>query len=215
MALTQRLYQFNAKSTLIPADIIYAGDSTNTFNEVQTTVAGIIGAYSNLMESATFGNVAYSSITLTSTAGIIGTTTNDSANAGSVGELNSIVVLSGAAVSLTTATPANVASLVLQPGDYDVWGELWTLPNGATITTSVAASLNTTSATLATVPSVNTSNSSFNVALGAGVNLQLPLGACRISVATATTTTVYLCVNAAFTTNTLAAYGKIMARRRR
>jgi hypothetical protein len=45
---TERLYQFPVKATPVPADIIYCGDSADTFNEVRVTIAGIIGAYPNL-----------------------------------------------------------------------------------------------------------------------------------------------------------------------
>ena len=155
------------------------------------------------------------SIAFSSTSGVIGTATNDSAAAGSVGELNSTVVLAGSAVSLSTGATSDIAAQVLQPGDYDVWGEFWSTANAATLTASVVTSIGTTSATIASTPSANTSTASFNVALAAGVNITLPIASCRISVATATTTTVYLCANSVFSVNTLAGYGKIMARRRR
>jgi hypothetical protein len=44
----ERLYQFPNKASPIPADIVYVGDSTNTFNEVYCTIAEIIAAYPNL-----------------------------------------------------------------------------------------------------------------------------------------------------------------------
>lgn len=49
MAITERLYQFETKSPLINTDIIYCADSANSFNEVQTTVDGLIGAYPALI----------------------------------------------------------------------------------------------------------------------------------------------------------------------
>ena len=50
-----------------------------------------------------------------------GTTTNDNAAAGIIGEYASSGVVS-TTVSLTTATPVNLHSVVLAAGDYDVQG---------------------------------------------------------------------------------------------
>src|SRR5882757_8502056 len=55
---------------------------------------------------ASLGAASATSVTFSSTSGIIGTTTNDSAAAGSVGEIISSVIASGSAVSLTNSTPA-------------------------------------------------------------------------------------------------------------
>ena len=43
-----RLYQFPSKASPVPADIVYVGDSAASFDEVQTTIAELIGAYPNL-----------------------------------------------------------------------------------------------------------------------------------------------------------------------
>lgn len=48
MATTIRLSGFNTKATPVLADIIYAGDSANAFDEVQITVSSLINAYPNL-----------------------------------------------------------------------------------------------------------------------------------------------------------------------
>ncbi len=201
------------------------GASTLLYSNGANTVTGLATANNGILVTSSGGvpsigntvgaGLIMPSITFNTTSGVIGTTTNDDAAAGSVGELNSTIVLSASNVPLTSGATANVATKVLQPGDYDVWGELWTLPNALTTTASLIASIGTTSATIAGTPSENTSTSSFNVGLAAGVDEQLTIGACRIKVANATTATVYLCANAIFAVNTLGAYGKIMARRRR
>lgn len=41
----ERLKDFPAKTTPVPADIVYVGDSADSFNEVQSTIAQIISAY--------------------------------------------------------------------------------------------------------------------------------------------------------------------------
>jgi hypothetical protein len=45
----ERLYQFPSKASPVPADIIYSGDSAAAFNEVNITIAALIGAYPNLL----------------------------------------------------------------------------------------------------------------------------------------------------------------------
>jgi hypothetical protein len=44
----ERLYQFPSKASPVPADIIYAGDSASSFDEVNITIAQLISAYPNL-----------------------------------------------------------------------------------------------------------------------------------------------------------------------
>jgi hypothetical protein len=50
----QRLTQFPAKATPVPADIVYLGDSSNLFSEVKSTVSQVIGTYPNLLA---YGNL--------------------------------------------------------------------------------------------------------------------------------------------------------------
>ena len=210
----------NAKGALLIGATPNVDDYPNILTNAPTTAirtwtlpnaSGTIQLVGGALGAATATSLTFSP----TTGGIVGTTTNDNVSAGTVGELDSTVVLLGSAVSLLTLTPIDVVTLVLQPGDYDVWGELWFDVNAATIVSSIQASINTTTATIATVPSENSSNASLPVTLAAGVAPIMTLGQCRISVATATTTTVYLVVNAAFSVNTLSGYGKILARRRR
>jgi len=49
MAVTIQLKSFTVKSAPVPADIMYLGDSANSFDEVQSTVAEVIGAYPALV----------------------------------------------------------------------------------------------------------------------------------------------------------------------
>lgn len=209
-------------ATVTSGNILYASGS-NVVGQI-TSGTGVVTALAQnvtgsgaivLANAPTFvtGTVTAPSVTFSSTSGIIGTTTNNNAAAGSVGELNSTVVLAGSAVSLTSGATSDIGTLLLQPGDYDVWGEGWSLPGVATTTSAFTVSLNTTTATIAGTPSVNTSTSAYMSPLAAGIDVQIPVAACRISVATATTTTVYLCANAIFAISTMGAYGKIIARR--
>lgn len=58
------------------------------------------------------------------TQGIVGTTTNDSAGSGYVGEFVSSVILVGSKVTLTANVVANITSISLTAGDWDVWGNV-------------------------------------------------------------------------------------------
>jgi|SRR6185503_2741091 len=141
------------------------------------------------------------------------THTNDSASAGNVGEYLSTIVLSGAAVAMTTTVSADVASLALTAGDWDVWAELWTSANGATTTTLIQAAINTVSATLPTVPADGTANEIHHPVNSAGAIEVISISPCRVSLAAPAT--IYFVANITFAVNTMATYGKICARRRR
>jgi hypothetical protein len=74
--------------------------------------------------------IATGSLTTSTTAGIIGTTVNDNANAGSVGEF---VTALFSAVSVGTAA-GDIGTISLSPGDWDVVAEASTagVPVGCT-----------------------------------------------------------------------------------
>jgi hypothetical protein len=137
-----------------------------------------------------------------------GTNTNDNAAAGVVGEIIESLVPAGSAVSLTTATPANVTSISLTAGDWDVWANVGFNPSGNS--QRILSTINTTSGTIPTVPNNGAyadSRSSFSASAG---QVQAT-GMRRYSLAA--TTTVYLIAYTEFTTGTMAAYGYLGARR--
>lgn len=141
---------------------------------------------------------------------LYGTTTNNNAAAGQVGEYISSSVLFGSAVSLPNATAINVTSISLTAGDWDVSGMVVfrAIPVGSTFG-NITSALNTTSATLPTSAAEN--NASFLVATFALDNSQcLNVGPMRLSLAA--TTTVYL-IAFASVSGTASAYGFIGARR--
>jgi hypothetical protein len=153
---------------------------------------------------------ATSTITPSSTAGIVGTTTNDNANAGSVGEYQPSEIPLGSAVALTTGTTANITSINLTAGDWDVWGSVaYTYGSGTTVTI-VRGAISTTSATLPTLPA----GGAYSILQMASIvtpAISMPVGRTRISVSS--TTPVYLVTQATFGTSTMSAYGGIYARR--
>ncbi len=141
-----------------------------------------------------------------------GTSTNDNASAGQVGQIIQSVVGSGSAVSLSTSVAANVTSITLTPGDWDVWGQVAYLFGATTTVTFLGGATSTTSATLGSL-AIQASQLVFASFSTGGTGMTITPPAQRISVNT--NTTVYLVAQAAFGTSTLSAYGSITARRRR
>lgn len=139
-----------------------------------------------------------------------GTGTNDNAPAGFVGEYISSSVASGSAVNLTTATTANMTSIALTAGDWDVTGVI-ALKFGATTSyTNLSGGINTVSATMPAVEKTFDYETSAIVPT-AGADMAWPLPTVRMSLAA--TTTVFATVNCTFTVSTLSTYGILRARR--
>ena len=147
------------------------------------------------------------------TPNIVGTSTNNNASAGSVGEIIESSIAIGSATSLTTATAKTITSISLTAGDWDVWGNIGFIPAGTTTATAFWSTISTTNNTLPTAP--NGGGYAFNAySLPAGTSGSImPCGQTRISVAS--TTTIYLVAQATFAVSTMTAYGYIGARRRR
>jgi hypothetical protein len=136
------------------------------------------------------------------TNGIVGTTTNNSASAGYVGEYISSQILFASATSLTTATAKNVTSISLTAGDWDVAGQVSILASVAT--QAVSCGISTTSATLgdfSVYSNIGATTTSFSAVMPTQ----------RISISG--TTTVYLVAVASFVSGTATACGFIGARR--
>ena len=138
---------------------------------------------------------------------IKGTTTNDAATALDIGEYVESLVAVGSAVSLTTATPANVTSISLTAGDWDVEGNINFTEGAATVTIRTGG-INSTSATLPTNGS-EVENGAQTVAVTAKNSVTLP----RKRFSLSGTTTVYLITTSTFSAGTVGAYGQINARR--
>lgn len=139
---------------------------------------------------------------------IAGTSTNDNASAGNIGEYTSVNVPLASAVSITSTVSANVTSFDLSAGDWDVGGNVgFSYSGGATNT---ACWISTTSATL---PDFSM-QATYQPAPGSttlSCNLTVP----TIRVSVAATTTVYLSCRGVFASGTGSALGTIWARRAR
>ena len=148
-------------------------------------------------------------------AGIKGTTAADSAQAGSVGEVITATVATGSSVSLTSVTSANVTSISLTAGDWDVWGCGCFTVGSTTTMGYLSVGINTTSATLPL------NNAGVTTRAGAGTNATIDVTVDSVLIVMpirlniSSTTTVYLVARAKFGTSTCKAYGTIYARRKR
>lgn len=122
-------------------------------------------------------------------------------------------VLVGAAVSLTTNTPANITSLSLSQGDWECRATISRTMNAATSVTRVSGSISTTTATMGTqgVEAVNFLNTAANVVGATGIDTKI--GPTRLNLAA--TTTVFLVANDIFTVSTNAGFGQLACRRAR
>jgi len=149
------------------------------------------------------------SITPSQTLGIVGTTTNNNANAGSVGEVVTSSVASGAAVALASGTTSNVTSISLTAGDWDVSGNVNFSLAAATVT-QMSAGITDVSATVPT----DGSESYSGLQLTVGTTIDTATMRFR-RISLAATTTVYLVGRATFSVGAISAFGSIVARRRR
>lgn len=138
-------------------------------------------------------------------AGIVGVTDGSDATAGNVGEYAHSELAAGSALSLSTGTTTNITSLSLQPGDWDIEGNVNFVVNGAAAT-SVAGGFSSSSATLPT--------DGTEVYSGAGAALtndSVTLPRRRFSLSTSTV--IYMVGLPVFTGGSVAGFGSMTARR--
>lgn len=126
---------------------------------------------------------------------------------------------SASAVSLTTATPANIASMPLSAGTYLVWAQVDATLTGATLT-SLIGSLSLASATLAAQPGSNIAPGRLfpepvaqvarNLTTVTGTD-STAVGPTVLTILPGQTTTLYLAAQATFSAGSVAAYGSLFA----
>jgi hypothetical protein len=197
-------------------DLAYYAASGTTVSALATAASGYLVTSAGGVPSIgnTGGALTLPSITFNSTTGIVGTTTNNNAAVGSVGQYLSTIVLTGSHVALTTATAASIVALPLPAGDFDVSGEAWF--DGTATVNNYLIGISTTNNSITFVPSDSYAVANFYGSVsgigGVGAPI-LPIGPVRISLASPTT--VYLNVSATFSVGALNGYGKLSARVRR
>lgn len=170
------------------------GGAINNASVGATTAS--TGAFTTLSSTGNF--------TPSQTNGIVGTTTNNNANAGSVGEY--VTATNSAGTAITTAVAANITSISLTAGDWDVSG-VGVVTGSTTNLGNALVGIGTTSAT---VPGLGQYSQLQEVA-ATMQTVALPPPTTRISVAS--TTTVYLIGLGTFTTGTASVAGFLRARR--
>lgn len=210
--LTNTLQVVNTSSN--GANIKLIGNGGTTPNKTIRSNGGNFQILNNAYSSAILtlddgGNLtATGAIAASQTGGIVGTTAANNANAGSVGETPAPTNLS--LVPLTSATAANVSSIVLTAGDWDVSGSISYNPAGTTVISTMQSSVVQTSAVIGGLGNTTVFNGS---GLIAGFTQIQNTPVTRILLAA--TTTVYLTAYAGFTTSTCTATGFLRARRMR
>lgn len=140
---------------------------------------------------------------------IPGTSTNDNAATGNVGEYISAQVASGSAVALATSTAKTITSVTLTAGDWDISALFQSVPN-ATVT-QFAGCYALAADTLDTTPGRLASPPQPAITYAGTVGVHIPLPDYRFSLAA--TTTVFFNAFIAFTGGTCSAFGIIRARR--
>lgn len=199
--------------TLTAAEGINIAVGTSTGTKIGTSTSQKLSFYNSTPIVQPTGNIktALSNLGLvaspTIASDIVGTATNDNATAGNIGEHTSSLIAIGSAVSLTTATPANITSISLTAGDWDVTGAINFTEGSATVTVRTGG-INTTTATLPT-DGTEVENGTLTTVLSTKNSVTIP----RKRISIAGTTTVYLVASSTFSAGTVAGYGQITARR--
>ena len=136
--------------------------------------------------------------------------------AADLGTLVTSSVPVGSAVSLTTATAANVTSITLTAGDWDISGVIDFNPAATTSVTNITAGVSLTSATLAGQTGGSGLGTDPTMAWNQAASVPAAVMAMEVPVvrlSITATTTVYLVAKATFTVSTMTAYGTIRANR--
>jgi hypothetical protein len=197
--------QPGAFSTLSASGIV-SGIGFSTYLASPPAIGGTAaaaGAFTTLSATST--------ITPSQTAGIVGTTASNNANAGSVGEyISSNAAPPGASIPIN-ATAQNVVQISLTAGDWDVWATVGFTGAGGLVGQAYWGCITTVSGTIATNPG-NGGAMAIAGNFPAGLtNECFPVGRMRLN--PASTTTVYLVAQMLGTTGTCQVYGFIGARR--
>jgi hypothetical protein len=128
----------------------------------------------------------------------------------SIGGFSDVQVAQANAVALTTNVSANVASITLPPGDWNISGVAAFIPAATTSITMLSGGSSTTSATLDTSLAA-TAAQNIAAVVPTAIPQYIPLPVRRLVLTQ--TTTVYLVARATFTVSTLGAFGVMWARR--
>jgi hypothetical protein len=187
--------------------------TTNTYN-IGSGTLGLAGIYFGQSGGANTARVVASvvasdlTITLPARTGTLainaGTTTNDSASAGDKGEVITSTVAAASPVGLTSTTVANVTSISLTAGDWDVFGMIGFIRGSGTCTGYIGG-ITTSSAG---VPDESSAAEQTGISMTGNIREAVPVT--RVSIAS---TTTYYLVAQAFFSGAYSGFGRVTARR--
>lgn len=206
-ALIEPTWQSNMGSGVVGPGLInelaWYDATGNAVNGLPTEVLGVLVTNASGVPSISNGGQ------------IPGTTTNNAANVGNVGELIFSPYASGIAMN-SSGPVVNVTSIVLTPGDWDVWGQFNATPAGTGVHL-LQLGISATSATLPVPSTPDTSSLISDLVNFISVfNINYATGTAVIKVPTATTLTVYLVARFSLDGGkNLTGGGIVMGRRRR
>lgn len=125
----------------------------------------------------------------------------------STGTVSEVVTATGSSVALSNGVTANICSVTLSAGDWDIYASASYNPAGTTVGSFVAVALTTVSATLPAVPLYSIAY--VSTIAGAGFSTSAPVQRSNSS----GSTTWYCVVDASFSVSTATATAVITARR--
>jgi hypothetical protein len=172
-------------------ELLYSS-AANTIAGLPTANSGVLVTNSSGVPSIAVGQIP-------------GTATNDSGNAGSIGEFVTSNIAFASATSLTSNIAKDVTSISLTAGDWLVYGNVF-------FNQSVGASqaygwISTTSATLPDNSLISGTGTTTAIIVNLGVTVPM------VRISLSGTTTVYLSGLSTFVSGTSTACGTISARR--
>ena len=152
---------------------------------------------------------------------IRGTTTNDNAPAGFIGELIVQTIPIGSSVALTNGAASTIATISLTAGDWDVYGVVDITTGATTNWTSYIIEISPTNNSIAIgqpggsgfgpEPYTQIVSPTTAGTVTGALSFNTPTPIVRVSIAA--TTSAFLVIQASFTVSTMTAFGTIRARR--
>jgi hypothetical protein len=148
-----------------------------------------------------------------------GSTTNDNACTGCIGELIQQTSFVTSAPLLVTSVPAIATQVLLTAGDWDCGASAQLIPNSVTSVTLFSAWTSTANASapppLPTITTTNLNPSFVGIMTAALVSPTWALGVPRVRYSLSASTSVYLLVDATFTASSATGAGVVQCRRAR
>lgn len=209
-------FSFGSSSFLLKANNLsdVASVATSLVNlglGVPTGTGNVVRQTSPTLITPVLGNATATSLTFSPTTnGIVGTTTNNNAIAGRVGEyISTSIPVSGVGINLVDSVAANIGSISLTAGDWDVSGNVYVASSGGGAGfNQFYCWINNASTTLPDLSYVAVIYPATASIMPQGGLVVPPR---RYSVAGPTT--IYLSVFTGFASGTMKGYGNLQARR--